>query len=80
MTEKQKQSFFDILHELKLARRKFPEWPNDLIHASAIINEEAGELTKACLNYMYENGNFNNIKKEATQTAAMVIRFLENLS
>ena len=80
MTEKQRYILYNILHELESAKMKNPKWPNDLIHASAIVNEESGELTKACLNFVYEDGSFDDIKKEAIQTAAMTIRFLENLS
>lgn len=72
-----KQEIFDqIKKELKLAEEKHPYWPDDLLHGVAIINEESGELTRACLNYIYENGNKNEIIKEAIQVGATVFRFL----
>ena len=64
--------------ELKLAKQKHPYWPYDLLHAAAIVNEEAGELTRACLNYIYENGKKDEIIKEAAQVSASIFRFLEN--
>jgi hypothetical protein len=39
--------------ELKDAIAKYPDWPTDIIHAAAVVNEEAGELIRACLNYHY---------------------------
>jgi len=66
--------------EMERAKDKFPWWPEDQIHAAAIVAEEAGELLQATLQYKYENGSFENVRKEAIQTATMAIRFLENLS
>lgn len=66
--------------EMDRAKQKFPWWPEDLIHAAAIVAEEAGELMKATLQNRYENGSIEKMKKEAIQTATMAIRFLENLS
>ena len=70
-----------ILREYQRAKKKHPEWPcDDLIHASAIINEEAGELTRECLQMKYERTDFgehiDRIAKEAAQTGAMGFRFL----
>jgi NTP pyrophosphatase (non-canonical NTP hydrolase) len=66
--------------EMERAKAKFPLWPEDLIHAAAIVAEEAGELLQTTLQYKYENGSIEKVKKEAIQTATMAIRFLENLS
>jgi hypothetical protein len=65
-----------ILEELDRAEAKFPDWPDDVIHASAVINEEAGELTQACLQYHYDGKPRSNMIKEASQVGAMAIRFL----
>lgn len=68
-----------VLNELSSATEKHPEWPRDVIHAAAIVGEESGELTRAALQYEYEDGDLENCQKEAIQTAAMAIRFLMNL-
>jgi hypothetical protein len=68
-----------VLYELKRAENKFPFWPDDIIHAAAIVNEESGELIRAALQVTYENGNQQDLKTEAIQTAAMCLRFLKNL-
>lgn len=68
----------DILAELEAAEEKFPEWPEDSIHASAIVAEEAGELIRAALQYEYQYGEFLAMEKEAVQTGAMAICWLKN--
>lgn len=42
-----------IYEELEKAEKKHPGWPEDLVYASAILNEEAGELTQAALDYSF---------------------------
>lgn len=69
----------DILTELKRAEIKFPHWPEDKIHAAAIVNEESGELIRAALHFRYEGGAKDEMKTEAIQTAAMCIRFLKTM-
>jgi len=58
---------------------KHPEWPTDMFRQLAIMNEEAGEVTKAVLHYHYEQGSLEDVKSELIQTAAMCMRMLENL-
>jgi hypothetical protein len=65
-----------LIEELKKAEAKHPNWPDDVIHASAIINEEAGELTQAALQYCYEGGESMRIWNEAVQVGAMALRFM----
>lgn len=69
-----------IFAELHRAEKKFPGFPTDSIHAASILTEESGELQKACNEWVYENGDFKEIEKEAIQTAAMGLRFLFNLT
>jgi hypothetical protein len=69
----------EIVHELVLAERKHPSWPDDPIHQVAIMVEEAGEAMQAALQMVYENGSVEALKKELIQTGAMVVRCLENL-
>ena len=68
----------DVRAELASAKRKFPTWPDDIIHASAIVAEEAGELVKECNEWVYEPGktNLEAVEKEARQVAASALRFL----
>ncbi|MBZ0046107.1 hypothetical protein [Serratia sp. EWG9] len=68
-----------IREELSAAESKHPTWPTDVIHATAILNEEAGELTQAAIDYHYHNGSLEKVRREATQVGAMAIRVLINL-
>jgi NTP pyrophosphatase (non-canonical NTP hydrolase) len=68
-----------IDEELKSAKSKFPSWPDDPIHAAAILSEEAGEVTKAANEFYFENGSSLEMVKEAVQVGAMAIRFLEGM-
>lgn len=70
----------EVITELQRAEAKHPFWPKDHIHAAAIITEELGELTQACLQAKYENGDPINIKIEAIQVGAMAIRFIYNFN
>jgi hypothetical protein len=71
--------------ELESAKSHYPWWPTDAVHAGAIVAEESGELTQATLDHTYKHLNHKGVdtidrmRKEAVQTAAMAIRFLENI-
>lgn len=68
--------------ELSRAVNKFPQWPDDMLHALAIIGEEFGELTKDVLQFHYEPNKQKtkeHIRAEAIQTIAMLHRFLNSL-
>jgi len=69
----------ELLTELARAEKKHPKFPIDPVHASSVLNEEAGELVKAALEYTYEGADFDEMRKEAIQTGAMAIRFLLNM-
>lgn len=68
-----------IKEELTAAEKKHPTWPTDTVHATAILNEEAGELTQAAIDYHYHNGSLEKVRREAAQVGAMAIRVLINL-
>ena len=72
-------NLIDILSEVERAREKHPEWPDDIIHAVAIVAEESGEAVRAALNHVYHGGSIDEVRTELVQTAAMCIRMLENL-
>ncbi len=79
----------EIEQELEFANNKHQYWPVDSVHASAILNEEAGKLTQACIDW--ENSDQQpdsmsktagvptreRMRKKAVSTAAMAIRFLQ---
>lgn len=67
----------EILMEVKRATTKFPTWPNDPLHALAVLGEEFGELTKEVVQFTYEphKSSVDEVRKEAIQTAAMAFRF-----
>jgi NTP pyrophosphatase (non-canonical NTP hydrolase) len=44
----------EVREEIVRAIAKFPTWPTDPLHAVAVVCEEAGELTKATLQAVYE--------------------------
>jgi hypothetical protein len=69
----------EIFKELRRAENKFPVFPSDPIHASAILAEECGELQQACLQWTYEGGESQHVIDEAVQCAAMSLRFLFNV-
>jgi hypothetical protein len=72
------RTVLEILDEVDRARKKHPDWPDNVIEQAAIVCEESGELIRAALQYKYESGTANECDKKAIQTAAMCIRFLED--
>jgi len=73
-----------VRREHSFACNKFPQWPVDILHAASIVSEESGELTRACLQRVYEPNRIpvttlEKIEHEAIQTAAMAIRFIQHL-
>jgi len=69
---------FELISSALLnAEVKFPGWPDDVVHASAILIEEAGELTQAALDFFYGRYRaYDRMMKEAAQVGAMALRFL----
>ena len=66
-----------VLTELRAAEKKHPGWPTDMVHAAAILVEEAGELIKEALDHSFGvDGAKERAVKEAAQTAAMGFQFL----
>ena len=48
------EKYRPIESEYQRALKKHPNWPDDLFRQIAIVNEEAGEATKAVLHFFYE--------------------------
>jgi hypothetical protein len=67
-----------ITAELVRAEMMFPVYPTDVIHAAAIVAEEAGELVRAANNvYHYDSVEHReNLLGEAIQVTASGLRFL----
>lgn len=72
-------AIMEIGCELEAAERKFPAFPTDPIHAAAILQEEAGDLVQASLQFTYEKGSIEAMRKEVVKTGAMALRFLLNM-
>lgn len=76
-----------IDREVRKAKKKFPSWPDHPAAQAGIVCEESGELMQAALEFKYEKGKDgrsieeqkDQMRMEAIHTAAMAIRFLENL-
>lgn len=83
--DKHRQFICDVFAEIEHAESKHGFFPADAIHASAIINEEAGKLTQACIDHTYGpdptlhdlQERRDRMYKKAVSTAAMAIRFAE---
>ncbi|MDN5849113.1 MAG: hypothetical protein L0H63_05665 [Nitrococcus sp.] len=71
----------EIKAELDRGIAKFPRWPNDPLHALAVLGEEYGELTRAMVQLSYEphKSSHAQVRAEAIQTAAMAIRLVLSL-
>ncbi len=68
----------EVTEELFRAKEKFPLWPDDPLHAIAVIGEEFGELTQATLQCAYEpdKSSLDDVRDEAIQCMAMLLRFM----
>jgi len=73
------QKYEPIDAELKRAKKKHPDFPTDIFKQLAIMQEEAGEVTKAVNEYGLFGADLQDVKDELIQTAAMCMRMLENL-
>ena len=71
--------YAEIDTELTRAEKIHPKFPTDMFQQLAIMQEEAGEVTKAVLDYHNEKDTIEHVKEELIQTAAMCMRMLKNL-
>lgn len=65
-----------ILEALDEAKRKWPRWVTDPIHAAAVLAEEAGETVQAANDVVYSGGSMDDVRKEAAQAGAVAIRVM----
>jgi len=76
----EKQPSIDLIFsELRKAEEKHPGWPQDVVHAVAIMVEEAGEAMQAALDVHYRGRGIEDLRIELAQTGAMAIRALIHL-
>ena len=69
-----------IVSELAHAEEQHPDWPDDPIHAAALVSKKAEELLLVSLNSSRGIAERRKqILKEATQTGAMALRLLLNM-
>lgn len=69
-----------ILDAYEKALEKHPDnWPQDVVHMTAIMAEEAGEAVRAANDVVYSDASLEPLRQELAQTAAMCIRCLVNL-
>jgi len=73
------QKYAAVDSELNRATTKHPNYPTDMFRQLAIMQEEAGEVTKAVLDYHDGLCTVDHIRTELIQTAAMCMRMLQNL-
>lgn len=68
----------DALLELDCARHHYPDWPADIVHASAVMVEEAGEVLRVAnnLRWRQKDSDLSEFRKEIIQTIAMCFRLL----
>ena len=69
-----------IMAEIDRAEQLHPAWPHDLVKASAIVAEEAGETLQAANDYDESRSGKRQIATEAVHTAATAIRLLKNIN
>jgi len=69
-----------VMAELERTEKIHPAWPSDLVKASAILAEEAGETLRAANSFDETRSGKKEIITEAVQTAAMAIRLLKNIN
>lgn len=76
--DKEIKIMLDVFAELDRARSLHPVWPNDTIHATAIMLEEAGEVLRAANNLVWghKGGTVEDVRKEVIETMAMCLRLL----
>lgn len=68
-----------ILNEFVIAEQDHPGWPEDKIHAVAIMAEEAGEAVQAANDCVWSDGAVEHLIQELAQTGAMCLRAMMNL-
>jgi len=77
--QKAEMAIIDIINELRRAEAIHPGWPEDKIHAMALVCEEAGEALQAAVDTVYGGDHAGELRNELIHAGAMVIRALMHL-
>ena len=77
MSAKQRlEKYIPIEAELKRIESKFPNYPEDMFKQAALINQEAGEVSKAVIKCHCEGESLSNVKNKLIETSAYCMRML----
>jgi len=70
--------FIEVIAELESARKRYPSWPDDIVHATVVMCEEAGESLRAAneIRWQHKGTTPDELRKEVIQTMAMCLRLL----
>ena len=85
-----KEIFSSIELEMRKIKKETPSWPDHVAAQAGYVVSEAGSLVSAALSHKYNQKLYvefeytkgisvDVMKRSAVRTAAMAIRFLENL-
>lgn len=72
--------YSEIEKEVTRSFKKHGKMPINVFEQFAIVQEELGEVSKAILDYKYNNADFEDIKTELIQTAAMCVKMLQKIN
>lgn len=72
------QIITEAMNELAAARRRYPTWPTDIVHATVIMVEESTEALKAAneVRWHHKNSSAATVREEVIQTIAMCLRLI----
>ena len=68
------QAWEVVVRELIDAKKRFPNFADDLFQASALLGEEFGETCSAVNDHSFDGKPLDQVITEAGQTAAVAIR------
>lgn len=68
----------EVNEELARARRLYPTWPADIIHAVSLMTEESGEAQQSANGafWGHKGATLGDVRKEVIETMAMCWRIL----
>ena len=72
------QVITDAMNELARARRRYPEWPTDIVHATVVMVEESTEALKSAneIKWNHKHTSLADLRDEIIQTIAMCLRLI----
>jgi len=72
------QIITDAMNELARARRRYPEWPTDIVHATVVMVEESTEALKSAneIKWNHKHTSLADLRDEIIQTIAMCLRLI----